>query len=190
MDEFKYNIYFTQLLINIKNNKDISQLCQNIDEELSKTVPECKLIFLSQFTNNTIKLFNFHEISQVNTYIGQLQGWLEQFSCIQSLIDIHYYALMIQYIIITRLYFPEMDLCFKNASLNQILDNINLIKSDEISIVFLNYCLQYYLNQGISIIYKDTCNKIVKLLEDLLNKKDSKLKLGIFNLPLLESELK
>ena len=47
MDEFKYNIYFTQLLINIKNNKDISQLCQNIDEELSKTVPECKLIFLS-----------------------------------------------------------------------------------------------------------------------------------------------
>lgn len=96
---------------------------------------------------------------------------------------------MIQYIIITRLYFPEMDLCFKNVSLNQILDNINLIKSDEISIVFLNYCLQYYLSQGISIIYKDTCDRIVKLLEDLLNKKDSKLKLGIFNLPLLESEL-
>ena len=49
--------------------------------------------------------------------------------------------------------------------------------------------LQYYLNQGISIIYKDTCDRIVKLLEDLLNKKDSKLKLGIFNLPILESEL-
>lgn len=189
MDEFKYNIYFTQLLINIKNNKDISQLCKNIDEELNKTMPECKLVFLSQFTNNTIKLFKFNEISQVNTYIGQLQGWLEQFTCLQSLIDIHYYALMIQYVIITRIYFSEMDLCFKDISLNQILDNINLIKSDEISIVFLNYCLQYHLNQGISITYKDTCDRIVKMLEELLNKKDNRIKSGVFNLPLLESEL-
>ena len=58
MNELKYNLYFTQLLSNIKEQKEIKTLCENINKELcSSEENDCKIIFLSQFTDNTIKLF-------------------------------------------------------------------------------------------------------------------------------------
>ena len=64
-----------------------------------------------------------------------------------------------------------MDLCFKNNFLNQILDNIDLINNNIIKITFLNYCLNYYLQQFISITYKETCDKIVNIIEKILKEK-------------------
>ena len=47
MNELKYNLYFTQFLLNIKENKDIEKVCENINEELSISTDESKIIFLS-----------------------------------------------------------------------------------------------------------------------------------------------
>ena len=83
-----------------------------------------------------------------------------------------------------------MDLCFKNNFLNQILDNIDLINNNIIKITFLNYCLNYYLQQSISITYKETCDKIVNIIEKILKEKEEEqTRLGCFKLPLLEREL-
>lgn len=188
MNEIKYNLYFSQLLSNIKSNKDTVDLCQKINNELDKSIEECKIVFLSQFTDNTIKLFKFDEIQQLEQYISNLQKWLNQIPCLSTIINTHAYSFMIQYVIISKIYFPEMDLCFKDNLLNQILDNINLINNNTIKLAFLNYCLDYHLKQGISIIYKDTCDKIVNIIEKTLNEKEET-RLGSFKLPLLEREL-
>ena len=82
-----------------------------------------------------------------------------------------------------------MDLCFKNNFLNQILDNIDLINNNVIKITFLNYCLNYHLQQGISITYKETCDKIVNIIEKILEEEEDGTRLGCFRLPLLEEEL-
>ena len=37
MNELKYNLYFTQLLLNIKEQKEIKTLCENINKELSSS---------------------------------------------------------------------------------------------------------------------------------------------------------
>lgn len=190
MNEIKYNLYFSQLLSSIKDNKDTIDLCQKINNELEKSIDECKIIFLSQFTDNTIKLFNFDKIQQVEQYIGNLQKWLNQIPCLSSIVDIHAYSFIIQYVIISKIYFPEIDLCFKNNFLNQILDNIDLINNNIIKITFLNYCLNYHLQQGISITYKETCDKIVNIIEKILKEKEEEqTRLGCFKLPLLEREL-
>ena len=70
MNELKYNLYFTQLLLNIKEQKEIKTLCENINKELSSSEEnDCKIIFLSQFTDNTIKLFQFNTIQEVAEHI-------------------------------------------------------------------------------------------------------------------------
>ena len=100
MNELKYNIYFTQLLIAIQENKDITEFCKKIDKELNTATEEdCKIIFLSQFTNNTIKLFKFDTIQEVENYIHNLQNWLNQIPCITSFIDVFQYSYIIQFII-------------------------------------------------------------------------------------------
>ena len=133
MNELKYNLYFTQLLIAIQENKDITEFCKKIDKELNTTTEEdCKIIFLSQFTNNTIKLFKFDTIQEVENYIHNLQNWLNQISCIASFIDIFQYSYIIQFIIMSKNYYPEIDLCCKDNILNSILDNLDKIKINAI----------------------------------------------------------
>ena len=133
MNELKYNLYFTQLLIAIQENKDITELCKKIDKELNTTTEEdCKIIFLSQFTNNTIKLFKFDTIQEVENYIHNLQNWLNQIPCIASFIDIFQYSYIIQFIIMSKNYYPEIDLYCKDNILNSILDNLGNMRDDEI----------------------------------------------------------
>ena len=188
MNKLKYTLYFTQLLLSIENNNnDIQDICLKLNKELENQNDEVILIFLSQFTNNTIKLFKFNELNQVEQYTGKLQDWLKQIPCLLSYIDIHQYALLIQYIIISRIYFPEADPYFKNNYLNTLLNNIDLIKNNTIKIVFLNYCLEYYLQQGISLMYKDTCDRIINIVEKLVE--DGFQDKGFFKLPVLESEM-
>ena len=123
MNKLKYTLYFTQLLLSIENNNNIQDVCLKLNKELENQNDEVILIFLSQFTNNTIKLFKFNELNQVEQYTGKLQDWLKQIPCLLSYIDIHQYALLIQYIIISRIYFPEADPYFKNNYLNTLLNN-------------------------------------------------------------------
>ena len=103
MNELKYNLYFTQLLSNIKEQKEIKTLCENINKELcSSEENDCKIIFLSQFTDNTIKLFQFNTIQEVEDYTRCLQKWLDLIPCMESLIDTFQYSLMIKYIILSK----------------------------------------------------------------------------------------
>ena len=93
MNELKYNLYFAQLLLNIKEGKDIEKSCEDINKELTTmSNDENKIIFLSQFTNNTIKMFKFDTIQEVEDYIHNLQNWLNQIPCIASFIDIFQYS--------------------------------------------------------------------------------------------------
>ena len=189
MNELKYNIYFTQLLIAIQENKDITEFCKKIDKELNNATEEdCKIIFLSQFTNNTIKLFKFDTIQEVQNYIHNLQNWLNQIPCIASFIDILQYSYMIQFIIMSKNYYPEIDLCCKDNILNSILDNLDKIKINAIILPFLNYCLKFYLQKGISLIFKDTCDKLIINIENLIKNTNIRDQ-GIFVIPLLESDL-
>ena len=189
MNELKYNIYFTQLLIAIQENKDITEFCKKIDKELNNATEEdCKIIFLSQFTNNTIKLFKFDTIQEVEDYIHNLQNWLNQIPCIASFIDIPQYSYMIQFIIMSKNYYPEIDLCCKDNILNSILDNLDKIKINAIILPFLNYCLKFYLQKGISLIFKDTCDKLIINIENLIKNTNIRDQ-GIFVIPLLESDL-
>ena len=189
MNELKYNIYFTQLLIAIQENKDITEFCKKIDKELNDTVGEdCKIIFLSQFTNNTIKLFKFDTMQEVENYIHNLQNWLNQIPCITSFIDIFQYSYMIQFIIMSKNYYPEIDLCCKDNILNSILDNLDKIKINAIILPFLNYCLKFYLQKGISLTFKDTCDKLIINIENLIKNTNIRDQ-GIFVIPLLESDL-
>ena len=95
MNKLKYTLYFTQLLLSIENNNNIQDVCLKLNKELENQNDEVILIFLSQFTNNTIKLFKFNELNQVEQYTGKLQDWLKQIPCLLSYIDIHQYALLI-----------------------------------------------------------------------------------------------
>ena len=80
MNELKYNLYFAQLLLNIKEGRDIEKSCEDINKELTTmSNDENKIIFLSQFTNNTIKMFKFDTIQEVEDYIHNLQNWLNVF---------------------------------------------------------------------------------------------------------------
>lgn len=189
MNELKYNIYFIQLLIAIQENKDITESCKKIDKELNTATEEdCKIVFLSQFTNNTIKLFKFDTIQEVENYIHNLQNWLNQIPCIASFIDILQYSYMIQFIIMSKNYYPEIDLCCKDNILNSILDNLDKIKINAIILPFLNYCLKFYLQKGISLIYKNTCDKLIMNIEKLMENTSIRNQ-GIFRIPLLEKDL-
>lgn len=188
MDLFKYNLYLTQLLLAINNNKDINNEVIKLNSLLENFDENSLLMFLSQFTNNTIKLFNFNKIEQVEEYVGNFQTWLNNFSCLKNIIDVHTYSFLVQYIIITKIYYSEMDEYFKDQFLNNIIDNINNIPNKVIKVKFLDYVLEYYLRQGISLIYRNTLDKVTDILDKLLGDKlfeDN----GMFNLPLLESEI-
>ena len=54
MNKLKYTLYFTQLLLSIENNNNIQDVCLKLNKELENQNDEVILIFLSQFTNNTI----------------------------------------------------------------------------------------------------------------------------------------
>ena len=189
MNELKYNLYFAQLLLNIKEGRDIEKSCEDINKELTTmSNDENKIIFLSQFTNNTIKMFKFDTIQEVENYIHNLQNWLNQIPCITSFIDIFQYSYMIQFIIMSKNYYPEIDLYCKDNILNSILDNLDKIKINAIILPFLNYCLKIYLQKGISLIYKNTCDKLIMNIEKLIENTNIRNQ-GIFVIPLLESDL-
>ena len=189
MNELKYNLYFAQLLLNIKEGRDIEKSCEDINKELTTmSNDENKIIFLSQFTNNTIKMFKFDTIQEVEDYIHNLQNWLNQIPCIASFIDILQYSYMIQFIIMSKNYYPEIDLYCKDNILNSILDNLDKIKINAIILPFLNYCLKFYLKKGISLIFKDTCDKLIINIENLIKNTNIRDQ-GIFVIPLLESDL-
>ena len=189
MNELKYNLYFAQLLLNIKEGRDIEKSCEDINKELTTmSNDENKIIFLSQFTNNTIKMFKFDTIQEVENYIHNLQNWLNQIPCITSFIDIFQYSYMIQFIIMSKNYYPEIDLYCKDNILNSILDNLDKIKINAIILPFLNYCLKFYLQKGISLIYKNTCDKLIINIENLIKNTNIRDQ-GIFVIPLLESDL-
>ena len=139
MNELKYNLYFAQLLLNIKEGRDIEKSCEDINKELTTmSNDENKIIFLSQFTNNTIKMFKCDTIQEVENYIHNLQNWLNQIPCITSFIDIFQYSYIIQFIIMSKNYYPEIDLYCKDNILNSILDNLDKIKINAIILPFLN----------------------------------------------------
>lgn len=189
MNELKYNLYFTQLLLNIKEQKEIKTLCENINKELcSSEENDCKIIFLSQFTDNTIKLFQFNTIQEIEDYIYCLQKWLDLIPCMTSLIDTFQYSLMIKYIILSKKYYYEIDNYSKDALLNSILNDLNKIYVPAIILPFLNYCLRFYLQKGISLLFKDTCDRLTLAIDNLINNNDLK-DLGHFKIPLLESDL-
>lgn len=188
MNELKYNLYFTQFLLNIKENKDIEKVCKNINEELSISTDESKIIFLSQFTNNTIKMFKFDTIQEIEKYIHNLREWLNKIPCIVSFIDIFQYSLMIQFIIMSKNYYADINIYCKDEVLNCILDNIDKISINAINLPFLNYCLKFYLQKGISLMFKDTCNKLIINIENLIEDTNIRNQ-GIFTIPLLESDL-
>lgn len=188
MELYKYNLYFMQLLLSINNNENIDEKINKLNSLIENQDEDFLLMFLSQFTNNTIKLFNFNKIEQVEKYIGNLQVWLNNFSCLKNIIDIHTYSFLIQYIIISRIYYPEMDEYFKDQFLNNLIDNINNIPNKTIKIKFLDYVLEYYLRQGISLMYRNTLDKATNILDKLLENRPFKDN-GMFNLPLLESDI-
>ena len=188
MNELKYNLYFTQLLLNIKENKDIEKVCENINEELSISTDESKIIFLSQFTNNTIKMFKFDTIQEIEKYIHSLREWLNKIPCIVSFIDIFQYSLMIQFIIMSKNYYADINIYCKDEVLNCILDNIDKISINAINLPFLNYCLKFYLQKGISLMFKNTCDKLIINIENLIEDTNIRNQ-GIFTIPLLESDL-
>ena len=128
MNELKYNLYFAQLLLNIKEGRDIEKSCEDINEELTTTSnDENKIIFLSQFTNNTIKMFKFDTIQEVEQYIHNLRDWLNKIPCLVSFIDIFQYSLMIQFIIMSKNYYPDINIYCKDEVVNCILDNLDKI---------------------------------------------------------------
>ena len=189
MNELKYNLYFTQLLLNIKEQKEIKTLCENINKELSSSEEnDCKIIFLSQFTDNTIKLFQFNTIQEVEDYTRCLQKWLDLIPCIKSLIDTFQYSLMIKYIILSKKYYQGIDNYSKDTLLNSILNDLNKISIPAIILPFLNYCLRFYLQKGISLLFKNTCDKLTLAIDNLISNNDLK-DLGRFKIPLLESDL-
>lgn len=189
MNELKYNLYFTQLLLNIKEQKEIKTLCENINKELSSSEEnDCKIIFLSQFTDNTIKLFQFNTIQEVEDYTRCLQKWLDLIPCMKSLIDTFQYSLMIKYIILSKKYYQEIDNYSKDTLLNSILNDLNKISIPAIILPFLNYCLRFYLQKGISLLFKNTCDRLTLAIDTLINNNDLK-DLGRFKIPLLESDL-
>ena len=189
MNELKYNLYFTQLLLNIKEQKEIKTLCENINKELSSSEEnDCKIIFLSQFTDNTIKLFQFNTIQEVEDYTRCLQKWLDLIPCMKSLIDTFQYSLMIKYIILSKKYYQEIDNYSKDTLLNSILNGLNKISIPAIILPFLNYCLRFYLQKGISLLFKNTCDRLTLAIDTLINNNDLK-DLGHFKIPLLESDL-
>lgn len=189
MNELKYNLYFTQLLSNIKEQKEIKTLCENINKELcSSEENDCKIIFLSQFTDNTIKLFQFSTIQEVEDYTRCLQKWLDLIPCMESLIDTFQYSLMIKYIILSKRYYQEIDNYSKDTLLNSILNDLNKISIPAVILPFLNYCLRFYLQKGISLLFKDTCDRLTLAIDNLISNNDLK-DLGRFKIPLLESDL-
>ena len=189
MNELKYNLYFTQLLLNIIEQKEIKTLCENINKELSSSEEnDCKIIFLSQFTDNTIKLFQFNTIQEVEDYTRCLQKWLDLIPCMKSLIDTFQYSLMIKYIILSKKYYQEIDNYSKDTLLNSILNDLNKISIPAIILPFLNYCLRFYLQKGISLLFKNTCDRLTLAIDTLINNNDLK-DLGHFKIPLLESDL-
>ena len=189
MNELKYNLYFTQLLLNIKEQKEIKTLCENINKELSSSEEnDCKIIFLSQFTDNTIKLFQFNTIQEVEDYTRCLQKWFDLIPCMKSLIDTFQYSLMIKYIILSKKYYQEIDNYSKDTLLNSILNDLNKISIPAIILPFLNYCLRFYLQKGISLLFKDTCDRLTLAIDNLISNNDLK-DLGRFKIPLLESDL-
>lgn len=189
MNELKYNLYFTQLLLNIKEQKEIKTFCENINKELcSSEENDCKIIFLSQFTDNTIKLFQFNTIQEVEDYTRCLQKWLDLIPCMGSLIDTFQYSLMIKYIILSKRYYQEIDNYSKDTLLNSILNDLNKISIPAIILPFLNYCLRFYLQKGISLLFKDTCDRLTLAIDNLISNNDLK-DLGRFKIPLLESDL-
>lgn len=189
MNELKYNLYFTQLLLSIKEQKEIETLCENINKELcSSEENDCKIIFLSQFTDNTIKLFQFNTVQEVEDYTRCLQTWLDLIPCIGSWIDTFQYSLMIKYIILSKKYYQEIDNYSKDTLLNSILNDLNKISIPAIILPFLNYCLRFYLQKGISLLFKNTCDRLTLAIDTLINNNDLK-DLGHFKIPLLESDL-
>ena len=189
MNELKYNLYFTQLLLSIKEQKEIETLCENINKELcSSEENDCKIIFLSQFTDNTIKLFQFNTIQEVEDYTRCLQTWLDLIPCIRSWIDTFQYSLMIKYIILSKKYYQEIDNYSKDTLLNSILNDLNKISIPAIILPFLNYCLRFYLQKGISLLFKDTCDRLTLAIDNLISNNDLK-DLGRFKIPLLERDL-
>ncbi|MCI7442225.1 MAG: hypothetical protein MSA89_03940 [Clostridium sp.] len=85
-------------------------------------------------------------------------------------------------------YYPEIDLYCKDNILNSILDNLNKIKINAIILPFLNYCLKFYLQKGISLIYKNTCDKLIMNIEKLMENTSIRNQ-GIFKIPSLEKDL-
>lgn len=189
MNELKYNLYFAQLLLNIKEGRDIEKSCENINKELTTmSNDENKIIFLSQFTNNTIKMFKFDTIQEIEQYIHNLRDWLNKIPCLVSFIDIFQYSLMIQFIIMSKNYYPDINIYCKDEVVNCILDNLDKISVNAINLPFLNYCLKFYLQKGISLTFKDTCDKLIINIENLIKNTNIRDQ-GIFVIPLLESDL-
>lgn len=85
-------------------------------------------------------------------------------------------------------YYPEIDLYCKDNILNSILDNLDKIKINAIILPFLNYCLKFYLQKGISLIYKNTCDKLIMNIEKLIENTNIRNQ-GIFRIPSLEKDL-
>ena len=85
-------------------------------------------------------------------------------------------------------YYADINIYCKDEVLNCILDNIDKISINAINLPFLNYCLKFYLQKGISLMFKDTCDKLIINIENLIEDTNIRNQ-GIFTIPLLESDL-
>ena len=95
---------------------------------------------------------------------------------------------MIQFIIMSKNYYPDINIYCKDEVVNCILDNLDKISVNAINLPFLNYCLKFYLQKGISLIYKDTCDRLIINIEKLIESTSARNQ-GIFKMPSLESDL-